>query len=218
MHSKMLIIGAKGFAKEVLEVLWQADTQIPYAFYDDVSTDLPALVHGRFPVLRSLDEAEQWFTTDRRFVLGVGNPQVRQQLTQKLRRAGGVLTRSVSPKATIGHFDNHFGAGCNIMTGTAITSSVTLEEGVLVNLNCTIGHDAVIGAYSELCPGVHISGHVQVGAACVLGTGAVVLPGVSIGDYAVIGAGSVVTRDVAPYSVAVGAPAKAIKTRAMKMA
>lgn len=46
-----------------------------------------------------------------------------------------------------------------------------------------------------------------------LGHGVVVLPGVAIGDGAVIGAGAVVTRDVAPYTVAVGTPARAIKTR-----
>ena len=46
-----------------------------------------------------------------------------------------------------------------------------------------------------------------------LGHGAVVLPDVAIGDGAVIGAGSVVTRDVARYVVAGGAPARAIKSR-----
>ena len=38
------------------------------------------------------------------------------------------------------------------------------------------------------------------------------MPGVTIGDYSVIGAGSVVTRDIPPYSIAVGSPAKVIKT------
>ncbi len=46
-----------------------------------------------------------------------------------------------------------------------------------------------------------------------LGHGVVVLPGVTIGDGAVVGAGSVVTRDVAPYAVAVGAPARTVKMR-----
>ena len=38
------------------------------------------------------------------------------------------------------------------------------------------------------------------------------MPGVTIGDYALIGAGSVVTRDIPAYSIAVGSPAKVIKT------
>ena len=37
------------------------------------------------------------------------------------------------------------------------------------------------------------------------------MPGVTIGDYSVIGAGAVVTRDIPPFSIAVGSPAKVIK-------
>lgn len=46
-----------------------------------------------------------------------------------------------------------------------------------------------------------------------LGTGAMVMPGVTIGDGAIIAAGAVVTKDVAPYSVIGGNPAKVIKHR-----
>ena len=45
-----------------------------------------------------------------------------------------------------------------------------------------------------------------------IGIGAIIMPGVTIGEGAVIGAGSVVTRDIPPYCVAVGAPAKVIKS------
>ena len=45
-----------------------------------------------------------------------------------------------------------------------------------------------------------------------IGIGAIIMPGVTIGKGAVIGAGSVVTRDIPDYCVAVGAPAKVIKT------
>jgi maltose O-acetyltransferase len=45
-----------------------------------------------------------------------------------------------------------------------------------------------------------------------IGGGASIMPGVSIGDDSVIGAGSVVTRDVPPRSLAVGSPAKLLRT------
>ena len=45
-----------------------------------------------------------------------------------------------------------------------------------------------------------------------IGIGAIIMPGVTIGEGAIIGAGSVVTKDVPPYSIAVGTPAKVIKT------
>lgn len=46
-----------------------------------------------------------------------------------------------------------------------------------------------------------------------IGHGAVVMPGVSIGNGAVIGANAVVTRDVAPYSIVAGAPARVLRLR-----
>jgi len=48
---------------------------------------------------------------------------------------------------------------------------------------------------------------------CDIGTGSILLPGVSIGKGAIVGAGSVVTRDVSPYSVVAGVPAKVLKKR-----
>lgn len=207
----MLIAGARGFAKEVLEVIYQADSQVRLAFYDDVSPDVPALLYGRFPVLRTLAEAGQWLAQDPHFALGTGQPRTRRLLARQLRGAGGVLATTLSPRAIIGAFGTTLGPGCNIMSGAVLTADVTLGEGVLVNLNCTIGHDVVVGDYCELSPGVHLSGHVVLGPGCVLGTGAVVLPGIRIGANAVIGAGSVVTKDVAPDSLAVGVPAQVIK-------
>lgn len=44
-----------------------------------------------------------------------------------------------------------------------------------------------------------------------IGAGAIILPNVTIGEGAVVGAGAVVTKDVPPYTVVVGVPAKPIK-------
>jgi phosphonate metabolism protein (transferase hexapeptide repeat family) len=46
-----------------------------------------------------------------------------------------------------------------------------------------------------------------------IGHGAIILPGVTIGNGAIIGSGAVVTKDVAPYTIVVGVPAKEIKKR-----
>jgi len=47
--------------------------------------------------------------------------------------------------------------------------------------------------------------------ACRIGGGAVLVPGIEIGEEAFVAAGAVVTRDVAPRQVAIGAPARAIR-------
>lgn len=56
-------------------------------------------------------------------------------------------------------------------------------------------------------------GDINVGSDVWIGQNSVILSGVSIGQGAVIGAGSIVTKDIEPYAIAVGVPAKVIKYR-----
>jgi acetyltransferase-like isoleucine patch superfamily enzyme len=56
-------------------------------------------------------------------------------------------------------------------------------------------------------------GPMEIGRNAWIGMGSIVLPGVRIGEGCVVGAGSVVTRDLDDFAVAVGNPAKAIRSR-----
>ncbi len=56
-------------------------------------------------------------------------------------------------------------------------------------------------------------GPVVIGDHAWIGARAIILPGVTIGEGAVVGAGAVVTRDVAPYTIVAGSPARAINQR-----
>ena len=62
----------------------------------------------------------------------------------------------------------------------------------------TVGHRAVIH-----------SAYIETG--CLIGIGAIVLDGVRVGRGSIIGAGCVVTKDVPPYSLMVGVPAKCLR-------
>lgn len=52
---------------------------------------------------------------------------------------------------------------------------------------------------------------INIGDNCYIGSGVIIIGPVNIGDFAVIGAGAVVTKDIEPFSMAVGVPAKEIK-------
>ncbi len=208
----MIIIGARCFAKEVFGGLHQLNQTDNVAFYDDVNSDVPEKLYDQFPVLTSLAQAEAFFkSTDYKFTIGIGNPILRKQIFDKFSSLGGQYSATISPKANIGNFNNSIGTGCNIMTGVVITNDIIVKDGVLINLNCTIGHDSVIGKFVEMSPGVHISGNCNVGDYSVLGTNATMLPRITIGKNVIIGAGSVVTKDIPDNCVAVGIPAKIVK-------
>lgn len=208
----MLIIGAKGFAKEVLEILVQLNDLNNIVFYDDVTPNLPETMFGQFPILTNITAAQHFFQNiDPRFTIGVGNPVLRKKLSSKFSSIGGQLSSTISPRASVGKFGNTIETGCNIMTGSVITADIKLSRGCLLNLNCTIGHDSVLDEFVELSPGVNVSGNCKIGAYSQLGTNAVLIPHVTLGQNVIVGAGAVVTKDVPDNSLVVGMPAKIIK-------
>lgn len=102
------------------------------------------------------------------------------------------------------------GEGAIICPGTQITVNVRIEEHVIINLNCTVGHDSTIGRFTTLSPGVHVSGNVTIGEGCYIGSGAVIREGVRICDGVTIGAGAVVVKNINEAGTYIGVPAKKI--------
>jgi sugar O-acyltransferase (sialic acid O-acetyltransferase NeuD family) len=204
----MLIIGAKGFAKEILEVLFQNKKNQNIVFYDDVNDDVIGKLYEEFKVLKSIDEAENYFKTiSNKFTIGIGNPILRKKIYDRFIKIGGHFTSTISSNANIGNYGNSIAEGCNIMTGTIITNDVSIAKGTLINLNCTIGHDSIINEFVELSPGVHISGNCIIDSYTTIGTNATILPRIKIGTNVIVAAGAVVTKDIPDNCMVAGIPA-----------
>ena len=108
----MVIIGAKGFAKEVLEIFSQRQELTNLFFFDNVSQDVPGKLYGQFPVLRTVDEVKKIFqsTGDNRFTLGLGNPVYRFRLNRMFTDAGGELVSTISLNTDIDTFGTSIAA------------------------------------------------------------------------------------------------------------
>jgi acetyltransferase-like isoleucine patch superfamily enzyme len=210
----MLIIGAKGFAKEILEICFQNNLLENLVFYDDINLKNEGMLLRKFPIINNIKEAENHFKLiDSCFTIGIGNPLFRRIVFEKFSRIGGILRSTISKEACISNFDVLIGEGSNILSGVKISSSVRIGKCALIYYNAIITHDVFIGDFIEISPGAVILGRAKVNNYSQIGAGAIILPDIVIGENVVIGAGSVVTKNIPDNSVAVGVPAKVIKKR-----
>ncbi len=108
------------------------------------------------------------------------------------------------------------GHRCKISSHSFLCEGVTVEDEVFIGHNVTFINDRFPRATTG-------AGQLQTEAdwACVptvikkgasIGSSATLLCGITVGEYAIVGAGSVVTKDVPPYTVVAGNPARVLKT------
>ncbi len=204
----MLIIGAKGFAKEVLEVIHQLNQLENLVFYDDVNKDAPEKLFKQFPIIKTIQEASNYFKTiDNRFTIGIGNPILRKHLYDKFTALGGKFAPTISPLATIGSYDVQIGIGTNVLSGAVFSNSTTLGVGCIVYYNSIITHDCEIGDFVEISPSVTLLGRCNIGSYTQIGANVTILPDIKIGTNVIIAAGAVVTKDVSDNCMVAGIPA-----------
>ena len=95
------------------------------------------------------------------------------------------------------------GANSKIQNGVSVYSGVTIEDDVFVGPNATFTNDKIPRAFTpdwKIVPTI-----IKKGAS--IGANATIICGIKIGEYAMVAAGSVVTKDVEPYSLVLGNPA-----------
>ena len=145
-------------------------------------------------------------------VIAIGEPGLRRRIAERLESHSIDCPVLIHPKTLQSRDSVVIGAGSIICAGTILTVDIRVGRHVHLNLDCTVGHDAVIQDYVTMSPGVHISGNVTIGAGAFLGTGSCVLENLNIGEGAVVGGAALVNRDVPPNVTVVGVPAGARDT------
>ncbi|ACM23150.1 2,3,4,5-tetrahydropyridine-2-carboxylate N-succinyltransferase-related protein [Thermotoga neapolitana DSM 4359] len=111
------------------------------------------------------------------------------------------------------------GEGAVIMMGAVINVGAVIGEGTMIDMNAVVGGRAIIGKKCHIGAGAVIAGVIEPPSAkpvviedeVVVGANAVILEGVTVGKGSVVAAGAVVTKDVPPYTVVAGVPARVIK-------
>lgn len=208
----LAIFGAGGFGKEVKTLVDHINQQQPtwnlIGFYDDQPL---GEVQG-LPVLGSLQDLFR-LNQESHLVVAIGNSKIRCEVTGKLNATHIKFATLIHPSVIMGNpYSIKVGHGSIITAGVILTTDITIDEHVIINLNTTIGHDSFIGAHVSLMPGVNIAGNVCLKEEVFIGAGANILGGLTMGAHSTIGAGAVVTTDIPPHTTAVGVPAKVIQS------
>lgn len=114
--------------------------------------------------------------------------------------------------------DGHLKIGRNVYVGPFslidVINDVAIGDGVLISSHVRIiDSDHGTDRNEVIVSQKYSSEPIKIGNDVWIGTGAVILKGVTIGEGAIIGAGSVITKDVDPYAVYAGVPARKIRDR-----
>lgn len=120
--------------------------------------------------------------------------------------------RCIVGKGAFVDFDVAIGDDSKLQNYACVYHGATLGRGVFIGPHAIVTNDlrprATDPSFAPLRDGEWTVGETTIDDGASIGANATILPGVRIGTWAMIGAGAVVTRDVAPYALVVGTPAR----------
>lgn len=210
---KLILIGASGFGREVawlverinaIELEWDI-----VGFLDDNPNLAHDTVNG-YEVLGKIEDSIKY--EDAYFACCVGSAKLRKEIIDKLKRLNSDIRFAtlIDPSVIMSNLVQ-IGEGSIICAGTILTVNAYIGNHVIINLDCTIGHDAELKEFVTLYPSVNISGNVVIDGYTEIGTGSQIIQGKKVGLNTIIGAGSVVVFDINSNVTAVGVPCTPIE-------
>lgn len=208
---KLIIVGAGGYAKSVLDSVDHMNFQM-VGFLDDIKpkgTD-----HQGFPVLGNTIDCLE-YPEEYVYFVAIGNNSKRKAWFDKLKERNLSLINVIDKSALVSQ-------AATIGEGSFIGKLAILNHGSSVGDNCVINTRALVEH------GCHIKDHVNISTNATLngdviceegsfvGSGTVINGQLTIGTWALVGSGAVVIKDVKPHTTVVGVPAKEIVSNSHK--
>jgi sugar O-acyltransferase (sialic acid O-acetyltransferase NeuD family) len=208
MADDLVIVGAGGHGRETLDIVEAMNDAGTgqwnfLGFVDDgeVREDRLARREAEVVEVSELDPEEV------RYVIGIGDPKMREAVAERMTLAAFVPATLVHPAASVGS-DVRMAEGVVLAAGARVTTNVSLERHSQLNVGAVVSHDCEAGAFVTFSPGTMVNGECRIGDRAFFGTGAIVTPGLKIGADAKVGAGAVVLEDVPDGATVVGVPAR----------
>jgi sugar O-acyltransferase (sialic acid O-acetyltransferase NeuD family) len=210
----IVVIGASGHAKVILDILERANTFRVIGLLDTFKE--PGTEVMGYRVLGTEEEIHELRRSHdvRGGIVAIGHNWVRWRMVQRILELTPdfEFVNAIHPSARIAR-DVEIGRGVAIMAGVSVNPGTRIGDFCFVNTNASVDHDNVLGEYSCLQPNAATGGNVRIGAFSVISMGATVIQGVTIGCHTVIGAGATVLSDIPDRVVAYGTPCRVIRGR-----
>ena len=167
MKQKLLLVGAGGFGRVVLE---HASALYDCAFLDDGDV---SIVNG-VPVIGKTGDMASFYPEYKLLLVTIGNNALREQLYKEAASIGFSFPNIIHPTAYVS-LHAHIGTGCVILNNAVVQNNAKCGDGCILNPGVELHHDSTIGSY------------------CLIYTNSVVRSLTSVGDRVWIGSTATVS-------------------------
>lgn len=206
--TKIIIVGAGGFGRELLQWIKDINIQNPdnawsiKGFIDDNTKALDGL-NFEYDIIGTIKDWKP--SVDEVFACAIADPKTKEKVVKLLKSKGAIFEPIIHPTAIIGD-NNKIGEGFVAYPFALVTTNATVGNFVTL-LSSGVGHDVVIEDYSTISSYCDLTGGVKLGKRVFLGSHATIIPGRKIGNDCFIAAGSVVMTNLKVNSKVIGNPA-----------
>ena len=212
--NKLIIWGAGGHGKVVLDLVRAQDYLSTVIFIDDGFQKLPAELDGCCVAGGRDDLASLRASGYKHSIIAIGCNALRASCFHTACRIGIEPITLVHPTAVVSR-SSKVGPGTVVMPNAIINSGSVIGANCIINSGAIVEHDCCIADHVHLSSGAVLGGGVRVSAYSHIGLNASVLPGAEVGESAIVGAGAVVLKYVAHGDTVVGVPAKSLQRSAI---
>jgi sugar O-acyltransferase (sialic acid O-acetyltransferase NeuD family) len=190
----IIIVGAGGLGREMLALLKNINTTQPQwkvlGFVDDGKT-IGDVVNG-VEVLGGVEYLNT-LSTETAVIIAISLPKIRKAIFDKITNTNIFFPSIIHPSAIISDIDFvDMGKGCILCINTVLTTNIVLGDFVLINAGAILNHDAQIGSFSTIMPGVNISTGAQISKGCYIGTGSKISKPAVISAWENLPAGTII--------------------------
>ncbi len=216
MSKKILIIGGIGngsvIAGAIVDAYNRADTTWEFAGYLNDRVEVGGMIHEH-PVKGTLSDVARFLEEGYYFIntiLRIDGNKERIKLIESLAIPDDRFATFVHPMSYVAP-NVTLEPGTVVMPHATVSANTTVGKNSLVMVGATILHDTLVGRYCHLAAQSCLGAHLEIGEGVHIGLNSTVREHISIGAFATVGMGAVITKNIGPYEVWAGNPARKLR-------